>query len=114
MTQALKIDAAEWYTLQDIVRLKLFPWASSFWSVRNVVAQDRILGNLLKATITGTGRGTKYHFKGSNIIKFINSIETGDIRSTHKKHVSTKRTGKVHASNGKIGRTSRAKQKSIR
>jgi len=79
MTKA-KIKAEEWYTLQDIVRSKMFPWAHSFWSVRNIVKLDKEKSNLLKATITGEGRATKYHFRGQNIINFINQVEAGKVR----------------------------------
>lgn len=78
----LKIKADEWYTLQDIVKKKMFifpaqPWknAGSFWSVRNLVEADQKGKNILSANVVGTGRGKKYHFKGANILKFINSVE---------------------------------------
>lgn len=79
-TKAPKIDPAAWYTLQDIVRSGMFPWCRSFWSVRNIVAMDRTGKNVLKAAITGTGRATKYHFKGANIQKFVKEWESGDAR----------------------------------
>lgn len=74
------IEKDEWYTLQDIVRDRMFPWAHSFWSVRNIVKLDQKNKNFLKPTITGTGRATKYHFKGENIINFINQVEAGKVR----------------------------------
>jgi hypothetical protein len=74
---AKKIKPDEWYSLQDIVRNKMFPWAGSFWSVRNTVTSDRKGQNLLNANIQGEGRATKYHFKGANIIKFIEAFEAG-------------------------------------
>lgn len=77
MKTQTKIDPQEWYTLQDIVRGKMFPWLNSFISIRNLVAQDRDNKNVLKANITGTGRATKYHFKGENIIKFISEFDAG-------------------------------------
>lgn len=80
MTRAKTIDPKTWYTMQDIVRHCMFPWATSFWSVRNVVTLDRAKTNVLKATVTGTGRGTKYHFKGEHIINFIKNVEAGKIR----------------------------------
>ena len=80
MTKTVKIKTDEWYTLQDIVTNKMFPWANSFWSVRNVVNLDRANKNILKATITGDGRAKKYHFKGENIIKFVNEVEAGKVR----------------------------------
>lgn len=75
-----KIKAEGWYTLQDIVREKMFPWAHSFWSVRNVVKLDKEKANILKATITGKGRATKYHFRGENIKKFVSQVEAGKVR----------------------------------
>lgn len=68
----VNIQNESWYTLQDIVKQKMFSWATSFWSVRKLVEFDSKHSNVLKATITGSGRGRKYHFKGENIIKFIN------------------------------------------
>ena len=82
MIKAVKIDPRGWYTLQDLVQEQVFPWASSFFSVRKVVQTDLAGKNLLKATITGTGRGTKYLFYGANIIKFINAVESGKVRLT--------------------------------
>lgn len=80
MTRAKKIESSEWYTLQDIVTRRMFAWCpSSFWSVRNVVNLDRKNKNVLKATITGAGRATKYHFQGKNIIRFINLVEKGEV-----------------------------------
>lgn len=74
------IKPEESYTLQDIVTMKMFPWASSFWSVRNFVKLDSQKTNILKPLIVGKGRATKYHFKGSNIIKFIKAVEDGKVR----------------------------------
>lgn len=79
MTRA-KINPEESYTLQDIVTMKMFPWAKSFWSVRNIVALDKKGANNLKPLIVGKGRATKYHFKGANIIKFISGVEAGTVR----------------------------------
>ncbi len=80
MTKQTKIEPQTWYTMQDIVRSKMFPWVSSLWSVRNLVALDRRNKSILKANITGTGRATKYHFKGENIIKFVKEFESGKVR----------------------------------
>lgn len=77
MTKQVKIKPEEWYSMQDIVRCKMFPWATSFWSVRKVVKWDLEKNNILKAIITGAGTTTKYQFKGSNIIKFITAVEQG-------------------------------------
>lgn len=77
MSKVKGINPQEWYNLQDIVRAQMFPWAHSFWSVRNIVALDRRNKNILKANITGTGRATKYHFLGENIQKFITEFDAG-------------------------------------
>lgn len=74
------IDPKEWYTMQEIVRAKMFPWATSFWSIRNMVALDRRNKNLLKINISGTGKATRYFFLGANIIKFKKEFEAGKIR----------------------------------
>lgn len=76
----IKIEPSEWYSLQDIVRAGMFPWARSFWSVRNIVNLDRKNTNILRAMIAGTGRGTKYQFQGENIIQFIKAVEAGQVR----------------------------------
>lgn len=87
MSKIKSIKGEEYYTLQDIVKKKLFefpamPWinASTFWSVRKIVQADLKGRNILDAKIVGSGRGTKYHFKGDNIINFINQVETGKVR----------------------------------
>ncbi len=77
MARATKIDPQAWYTLQDLVRSRMFPWATSFWSVRRIVASDRRSKNLLQTQVAGTGRGKKYHFKGEHIIKFISEATAG-------------------------------------
>lgn len=81
MTKATKIKPDEWYSLQDIVSKKMFTFcAPSFWSVRNVVALDRRNENVLQAVITGTGRATKYRFKGEHIIRFNGLVESGQAK----------------------------------
>lgn len=82
MTKTLqKINPDNWYTMQDIVREKMFPWsASSFSSVRRIVTLDTEGKNILKATVRGEGTGKKYHIKGENIIKFISAVESGKVR----------------------------------
>lgn len=80
MKKLPEVKESEFYTLQDIVKNKMFPWATSFWSVRNIVAKDRDSKNILKATITGEGKAKKYHFKGANIIRFVNGVGEGKIQ----------------------------------
>lgn len=78
--QKVNIKAEESYTMQDIVSSKMFVWATSFWSVRKIVKFDSKTKNILKPLIIGKGRATKYHFKGANIIKFIQAVEAGTVR----------------------------------
>lgn len=73
----IKIEPNQWYTLSDVVRHGFFPWASSFSSVRGIVKADLEMKNILKCTIQGEERGTKYHIKGSNLIKFIEAFNEG-------------------------------------
>lgn len=80
MAKTQKIKAEEWYSLQDMVRSNVFPWANSFSTVRRIVETDKANKNILKATISGEGRGKKYLFKGSNIINFINAVEAGKVQ----------------------------------
>lgn len=80
MTKTQKIKADEWYSLQNMVTAKVFPWANSFSTVRRIVEMDKANKNILKATIKGEGRGKKYLFKGSNIINFITAVEAGKVK----------------------------------
>lgn len=76
----VKINPNEWYSLQDIVRDRLIPWVVSFHRARKTVSADAEKSKLLKPLVTGTGRSTKYKFKGANIIKFVNQVEAGKVR----------------------------------
>lgn len=74
------VDPRAWYSLQDIVRDKMFPWASTFSTVRRIVEMDKAGKNFLKPMIQGEGRAKKYQFKGENIINFLKAVETGKVR----------------------------------
>lgn len=78
-TKTKKIDPQAWYTMQDIVKGRMFPWARHVSTVRNITIQDRKKKNILKASITGKKTGTKYLFRGENILKFINEFEAGKV-----------------------------------
>lgn len=78
--KTVKVQAETWYSMQDILKGKLFPWCNSLWTVRNWVQSDIERKNILKTMVTGEGRGTKYQIKGENIIKFIKAVETGTVR----------------------------------
>lgn len=80
MPRAKKIEKERWYTLKDLVVNEVFPWANSFWSIRRIVSKDQENQNVLKVTITGEGRGRKYHFKGEHIISFIKAVDAGKIK----------------------------------
>lgn len=73
-----RIDPDKWYGLLDIVELAMFPWAKTVKSVRGWVQRDKDGRDVLKATIVGSGRQTRYLIKGKNLIQFIASIEAGD------------------------------------
>jgi menaquinone-dependent protoporphyrinogen IX oxidase len=75
-----KIKPQEYYSMQKIVQGKLFPWAKTYPTVRKFVEHDQQTGNFLKAIISGEGNAKKYRFKGENIIKFINAVESGKVR----------------------------------
>lgn len=75
-----KTKSKAMYSLLDVVRDKMFPWAHSYWSVRNIVKRDLDGANVLKTIVIGSGKATKYHFKKENIIKFVKSVETGKVR----------------------------------
>jgi len=72
-----KIQPNEWYTMNDIVQGNIFPWAKSFKKVRDNVKADSMNKNILKPKIEGEGLRTRYHFKGANIIKFLEAVEAG-------------------------------------
>ena len=84
------IKPEEWYTLIDVWNKRMIPWAKSRWMVKAIVDRDAKSEKVLNPSITGTGRGTKYHFKGSNIINFIHKAAAGDLRlGTNNKHNGT-------------------------
>lgn len=80
MAQQAKIDSQRWYTLQEIAEKKMFPWLqNSYWSVRRVALNSKYK-KLLKPVTMGEGRNIRYQFKGANISKFIQAVETGAVR----------------------------------
>lgn len=75
-----KLVPSEWYSLQDIVRDKMIPWARSFPTIRRIIELDNKNKNILKPMIKGDGRAKKYQFKGENIINFVKAVEAGKVR----------------------------------
>lgn len=82
MSRATKIDPQRWYTLQEIVEQKMIPWASSYWSIRNLVTADLKSKKLLGTVTMGSGTNVRYQIKGSSIIKFIEKVAAGKIPAT--------------------------------
>lgn len=78
--ETLKIKPRESYTMRDIIDNRMIPWATSFWSMRKLVAWDKKNKNILKTVITGEGNNIRYYFIGKNIIKLIQMVETGKVR----------------------------------
>lgn len=79
MTVTIKPE--EYYTLADIVYAEMFGFCGkSFWAHRNLIALDRRNKNYLQAIITGSGRASRYKFKGKNIINFIKQVDAGKVK----------------------------------
>ena len=81
MAKALQINPQAWYTLQDIVQHKMFPWFDSYHSVRKAVLTDtKRTSSILRTVSKGKGKNVRYKIKGENIIKFIKAVEAGSVR----------------------------------
>lgn len=65
------------YTALEIVRGRMFPFATSFYTVRNLIEMDRRKKNLLRASVMGKGTHTRYWIKGENIIRVLALWEDG-------------------------------------
>lgn len=76
----MRITPTQWYTMTDIHTYKMFPWMSSFWSVRKAVLADMQHDSILKAIVSGQGSGRKYKIKGENILRYIKAFESGKIK----------------------------------
>jgi len=61
--------------LTEMRRKNAFPWIgkNNHEGYRNLVIEDKIGKNILKAKITGSGRGREYRIKWSNIEKYVKS-----------------------------------------
>lgn len=78
--KATTIKESEWYSLQDMMRGRMFAWCSSIYSIRNIIEKDRKGKNILKAQIMGAGNSIRYKIQGGNIIKFIKLVEAGNVQ----------------------------------
>ena len=72
-TTIQKVEAEKMYRAADIRRLGLFPWLkeSNHHGHSSAILNDKLGSNLLKARITGDGKGREYRIKGKNIIKYL-------------------------------------------
>lgn len=76
-TAIKSVDPDREYNLTHIKREGLFPWAIDVRTIRKAVKRDFWGENLLKAEISGTGKGADYKIKGRNIIKFLEKYGPG-------------------------------------
>jgi hypothetical protein len=65
------VDPKRVYTLLDMVKCKVFPFAKNLRTIRKIIEVDRQCKNLLGAEITGDGKTRRYLVKGAGIIKFL-------------------------------------------
>lgn len=71
------IEPDRHYTIADMAREKVLPFAISFVKIRSIVENDRKKKNLLKAIVMGDKTHTRYWIKGKNIINFLAHWEDG-------------------------------------
>lgn len=73
-----KIETETWYSLLELVDVGAFPWIGKDVRVyKQAIVKDLKGKNHLKTIVSGTGKGTRYRFKGENVIKFIKLVESG-------------------------------------
>jgi len=58
------------YDINELMRDQVFWWINSRRMYHKVLQSDMSMGNLLKTTITGSGKGKRYEILGKNIIQF--------------------------------------------
>jgi hypothetical protein len=68
-----RIDPKKVYNISEIRRDNLFPWIAvgNHISYVHAVFVDAMGERLLKAKITGSGRGREYKILGKNIINYL-------------------------------------------
>lgn len=76
---AKRINPRARYTMRDIVDEQMFWWATSYPSVRKRVERDLAGRNILKTVVVGEGRLKRYHFRGTNIKRFIKAFQEGKV-----------------------------------
>lgn len=67
-----KIHPNKEYSAREIRNYKLFPWATHYKTITQLIKKDIANRNELETRIEGAGYCTRYHIKGSNIQKYIN------------------------------------------
>jgi len=72
------INNEKFYTLTELLKLKILPW-TSYITLKKWVDIDFKHDNNLGAIRRGTGPGSRYLIRGKNIIKFIAAIEDGTL-----------------------------------
>lgn len=69
------IDKETYYPLNQIFKMKVFPWIKSYVTLRNMVLKDmKNGGTRFKAILTGEGEGSRYQIKGEHLIALIETI----------------------------------------
>lgn len=58
------------YNLSELVKLSVFK-VKSYHACKNIVMHDLMGDNILKARITGEGRGRSITLKGANVLKYL-------------------------------------------
>lgn len=58
------------YDINELIKDKVFWWINSRRMYHKVVQSDMSKRNILKTTITGSGKGKRYEIQGKNIIQF--------------------------------------------
>lgn len=75
-----QVDTSKEYTIGDIRKSGVFPWAKHYQTIVRFVKKDFFGENILKARIEGEKQNTRYFIKGENIIKYLK--KHGDVLNT--------------------------------
>jgi hypothetical protein len=78
------------FTLMDIVRNRLIPWAQSYRALVRLIKMDMAGENLLQTKVEKYDRYTRYIVRGSNLLKYLKKYESVGQLLTRKNHVRSK------------------------
>ena len=67
------VEQDKWYTIREIVALRVAPILMSDFKVKRYIASGILKGNTI-----GLKEGKRYFVKGEEIIKFLAKWEAGD------------------------------------